>query len=368
MADLAGAYRSRLVKGEVVAVCRDALSQAQIEEIRLAVRGRKDHIRRGFLQADPRDTGRVSKSSFRKVLYFAGKISYATVNAECNTVPAPSGFVDYPGWMGLYITGDPETPRVQAGIDDNARPEADVVREVRQMVLDNYEDVMIAFEAADPAGTGKLEFGEFTRCIFLGLRMTRMTIHHRAAIFYHAKPDGAAGDIVDYLDWLKLFAPQQVHTRKPKEGALLNTPRDSSDAAARNVAAAAASESPQSPDNEDSTVRQLIEELRSLDPTKVASHVASLNLSPETRSQIEIELARQGVIPAVPGSVLVHEACMVSPSTGNKLVREVLAAPIRPDQKSAVIRDLPIDPAHKVELISQLNVEIEEQKRRLQPN
>ena len=85
--------------------------------------------------------------------------------------------------MGLYITvhrvgcavwdspsvqGDPETPRVQAGIDDNARPEADVVREVvrahdtvrlidaaqvRQMVLDNYEDVMIAFEAADPAGT-----------------------------------------------------------------------------------------------------------------------------------------------------------------------------------------------------------------------
>ena len=75
MADLAGAYRSRLVKGEVVAVCRcvavalqpacdigwvrrrDALSQAQIEEIRLAVRGRKDHIRRGFLQADPRDTG-----------------------------------------------------------------------------------------------------------------------------------------------------------------------------------------------------------------------------------------------------------------------------------------------------------------------
>eukprot|EP00658_Telonema_sp_P-2_P048816 TRINITY_DN37123_c0_g1_i1.p1 TRINITY_DN37123_c0_g1~~TRINITY_DN37123_c0_g1_i1.p1 ORF type:complete len:217 (+),score=55.03 TRINITY_DN37123_c0_g1_i1:147-797(+) len=204
--------------------CKDALSKAQIDEIKLALRARLEHVRRGFLQADPRDTGRVSKSSFRKVLYFAAKISYATVNDECNTVPSPSGFIDYPAWMSLYITGDPETPRLQAGIDDNARPEAEVVREVRQMVCDNYEDVMIAFESADPEGAGMLDFAEFTRCIFLGLRMTRMTIHHRAAIFHHAKPGGKEGDMVDYFDWLALFAPNYVHERKKKEGDLI-TPR-----------------------------------------------------------------------------------------------------------------------------------------------
>lgn len=98
-----------------------------------------------------------------------------------------------------------------------------------------------------------LDFGEFTRCVFLGLRMTRMTIHHRAAIFYHAKvcrapsiphvglqPEGEQAGTVDYIDWLKLFAPNYVHERcqplgwvsmrrKQREGDLI-TPRETSNA------------------------------------------------------------------------------------------------------------------------------------------
>jgi len=338
MADLAGAFKTRLYKGAVVAVCKDALSQAQIEEIRVAVRARRDHVRRGFLQADPRDTGRVSKSSFRKVLYFAGKISYATVHAECNTVPAPSGFVDYPAWMGLYIAGDPETPRVQAGIDDNARPEADVVREVRQMVLDNYEDVMEAFNSADTESTGELDFAEFTRCVFLGLRMTRMTIHHRAAIFHHAKTVGDTNN-VDYIDWLKLFAASYVHSRGKKEPA------------------------PDSPDfqtpvkaelqDAEQTVTELVQQLRCLDPAKVAEYVEGLNLSPQTRRDIEMELAKEGA-----SDQSLNTGSIVSPTTGDKLIREVLSAPITAQQKLHVISELPIDPARKSEVSAELEAEL----------
>jgi len=43
--------------------------------------------------------------------------------------------------------------------------------------------------------------------------MTRMTAHHRAAIFHHAKRvDGS--DEVDYVDWLQLFAPTHLQQRE----------------------------------------------------------------------------------------------------------------------------------------------------------
>ena len=141
-----------------------------------------------FNSQTPSPPGRVSKASFRKVLYFAAGISYPTVGVEVNAVPAPSGFVDYAAWMRRYLVAQAEAPpRAVAGVADDARPEAEVVEEVRQMVCDNLDDVMEAFRSADPENQGTLSHNEFTRAVLLGLRMTRMTAHHRAAIFHHAK-------------------------------------------------------------------------------------------------------------------------------------------------------------------------------------
>jgi len=240
-----------------------------------------DQVRKGFMAADPRNTGRVSKASFRKVLYFAAGISYPTVGVEVNSVPAPSGFVDYPAWMRRYLVGEAEPlARMAPGVADDARPEAEVVEEVRQMVCDNLDDVMEAFRSADPENTGRLSHNEFTRAVLLGLRMTRMTAHHRAAIFHHAKKAPETEE-VDYVDWLQLFAPthlQQRELERRNEPSLRSTTQ-------KGLVPGSGTPDAGRPEL-DNSASQLIEELKKLHPSEAIAYLEGLNLSEATKKEL----------------------------------------------------------------------------------
>eukprot|EP00658_Telonema_sp_P-2_P001869 TRINITY_DN10692_c0_g1_i1.p2 TRINITY_DN10692_c0_g1~~TRINITY_DN10692_c0_g1_i1.p2 ORF type:complete len:144 (+),score=36.66 TRINITY_DN10692_c0_g1_i1:81-512(+) len=116
---------------------------------------------------------------------------------------------------------------------------------------------------------------------------------------------------------------------------------------------------------DDETVKNLIAQLRSLQPQNVASYIEGLNLSPQSRRDVTAELAREGLVPSEDYSaqVLASKSRLVSPSTGTKLIREVLTAPIHLEQKSAVIRDLPIDPELKLEVMAEIDREIAAQQK-----
>merc|ERR1712216_356409 len=98
------------------------------------------------------------------------------------------------------------------------------------------------------------------------------------------------------------------------------------------------------------SVSDLLLELRSMPPDQVAAHIEGLSLTPDARRKIELELARQSN-----GSLAA--GCIVSPTTGDKLIREVLTAPITAQQKLDVISELPIDPARKDAVSAELKAE-----------
>jgi len=278
--------------------------------------------------------------SFRKVLYFAGGLSYPTVNSEVSTVSAPSGFIDYPAWMRLYLVGSPDQPRMAPGIADDARPEAEVVEEVRQMVCDNFDDVMEAFRSQDPTNKGTLNFDEFTRAVLLGLRMTRMTAHHRAAIFHHAKKVKDTDD-VDYVDWLQLFAPAHLQQREMarRQPPTLRSTTTSGLVPGQGMDQQASS---------DNSVSQLIEHLKSLTPTEAVAYLENLHLSEQTQREIMAALKHT---PADDVGQQQHMSYASGRHSEEALLREVMNEPISVQDKIQKVKHMNVTPELRVEYL-----------------
>jgi len=297
------------------------------------------------MAADPRNTGRVSKMSFRKVLYFAGGLSYPTVNVEVNTVSAPSGFIDYLDWMRQYLVGPTDKQRMTPGIADDARPEAEVVEEVRQMVCDNFDDVIEAFRSLDPQNKGTLSFDEFTRAVLLGLRMTRMTAHHRTAIFHHAKKINGTDD-VDYVDWIQLFAPAHLQQREigRRQAPTLRSTTPRGTVPGQGVESNSAGIT-------DNSVAQLIAQLKTLKPSEAVACVENLNLSNQARREIFAVLSQEASANSANGEA------PTSPETEDYLMKEVLNLPISPKEKMQRIKELPISADKRVEALELLGRE-----------
>jgi hypothetical protein len=252
--------------------------------------------------------------------------------------------------MRLYLVGSPDKPRMAPGIADDARPEAEVVEEVRQMVCDNFDDVMEAFRSLDPQNKGTLNFDEFTRAVLLGLRMTRMTAHHRAAIFHHAKKVKDTDD-VDYVDWLQLFAPAHLQQR---EMARRQAPTLRS-TTTRGLAPGQGTEAPSVSDN---SVAQLIEQLKALTPTEAVAYLENLHLSEQTRTEIlsalhHITLAEADARGAAAPSVM----SVSGARSGEALIREVLNQSLPPREKMKRIKDLPVSAELRVEALEMLEKE-----------
>jgi len=191
-----------------------------------------------------------------------------------------------------------------------------------------------------------------------------MTAHHRAAIFHHAKKVKDTED-VDYVDWLQLFAPaalqQREITRRQAPTLRSTTPRG--------LPPGRPASQP-----EEGSVAQLIAQLKSLTPTEAAKYLESLNLSEQTSYEILSALHHEVPQASAPTPMQSNQSsgtsatgqpvssmpatnAPVSPETGDKLIREVLNAPITPRQKMKVIKDLPISAQKRVEVLEMLGSE-----------
>lgn len=167
-------------------------------------------IRQGCLVIDPRATGLISVSDFRKVLYFDGGLPYTAVTAVMSSIPAHDGYIHYDLWIHGFLNATvPEShaEAVPAPLPTELRyGEAPktvplMVDELRHVVVGNFDKIMRIFVTKDAKGTGLIPMGDFKQSLYLDLGISPA---HLDIIF--SSIGCADSGFIDYAEWLRFVA------------------------------------------------------------------------------------------------------------------------------------------------------------------
>jgi len=188
----------------------DPVRAALAEEVRTMVLDRIREIRQGCLVIDPRATGLISVSDFRKVVYFDGGLPYTAVTAVMSSIPAVDGYIHYDLWIHGFLNATvPQSQQhhVPAPLPTELRygpPPADVplmVDELRHIVVGNFDKIMRIFVTGDAQGTGLLPMPNFKQALYLDLGISPT---HLDVIFNSI--GCADSGFMDYAEWTRFVA------------------------------------------------------------------------------------------------------------------------------------------------------------------
>jgi len=167
-------------------------------------------IRQGCLVIDPRATGLIAVSDFRKVLFFDGGLPYTAVTAVMSSIPAVDGYIHYDLWIHGFLNATvPEdgqnavpTP-LPAELRYGEAPKTVplMVDELRHIVVGNFDKVMRIFVTKDAKGTGLLPMGDFKKALYLDLGIAKA---HLDVIFNSI--GCTESGFMDYAEWLRFVA------------------------------------------------------------------------------------------------------------------------------------------------------------------
>lgn len=168
-------------------------------------------VRQGCLTIDPRTTGLISVSDFRKVLYFDAGLPYAAVTAVMSSIPAHEGYIHYDLWIHGFLNAtapqSSKTAAVPAPLPSELRygeaPKSVplMVDELRHVVVGNFDKLMRIFVTNDAKGIGLIGMAEFKKILYMDLGMSPS---HLDMIFTSIGCDDSG--FMDYAEWLRFVA------------------------------------------------------------------------------------------------------------------------------------------------------------------
>jgi len=176
-------------------------------------------IRQGCLVVDPRATGLISVSDFRKVMYFDGGLPYTAVTAVMASIPANEGYIHYDLWIHGFLnatapsTGSSlavPTP-LPAELRFGQAPDSDamMVDELRHVVVGNFDKIMRIFVTKDAKGTGLVPMGDFKKSLYLDLGISPAHLD----ILFESIGCADSG-YMDYAEWLRFVAATPMPVAK----------------------------------------------------------------------------------------------------------------------------------------------------------